>query len=310
MPVSAANGALLGGMAAADVDLPAKNFAWQIVSGNSSGAFAIDPTTGAVTVANDAALTYSPTPIVLMIAATENQFTSSPAATSTPQAMSIQTWAISLSATLIDSASTSRLTVNISFPVPTTTIHAHDQLERRHGHASPSGQRLAGADRQHDIAAALLPTNPDKRTPPAPIPIDVTRRIDGVTGGPIGIVGTAARSAPFPAPACPAPRLVQTTNIGGIVIATAAIAEAPQPAATPDVQVAQAARHGRRRAAKGATPNCGKSSCGSSTPPARDARFRHHGSRRDARRSSPALFSKLPDGHYKIYLSEGAANGW
>lgn len=58
-------GTVVGGVTAADADAPANSLTYSIISGNDNGAFAIDPNTGAITVANPAAINFE----------VDNQFT-------------------------------------------------------------------------------------------------------------------------------------------------------------------------------------------------------------------------------------------
>ena len=55
-----------------DLDRDGQALAYSIVAGNTGGAFAIDPVTGAITVANPAALDFETTPVfVLTVSATD-----------------------------------------------------------------------------------------------------------------------------------------------------------------------------------------------------------------------------------------------
>ena len=58
-------GTVVGSVTATDADAPANSLTYSIISGNDSGAFAIDPNTGEITVANPAALNFE----------VDNQFT-------------------------------------------------------------------------------------------------------------------------------------------------------------------------------------------------------------------------------------------
>jgi VCBS repeat-containing protein len=61
LPENSANGTLVGTVAATDPDA-GDTRSYAITGGNTGGAFAIDPTTGAITVANSAALDFETTP--------------------------------------------------------------------------------------------------------------------------------------------------------------------------------------------------------------------------------------------------------
>ena len=77
---NSANGAIVGTVAASDPDA-GQALTYQITAGNASGAFAIDASTGQITVANGAALDYETTPaFTLTVQVTDN---GSPALSST-----------------------------------------------------------------------------------------------------------------------------------------------------------------------------------------------------------------------------------
>ncbi|HUP24611.1 MAG TPA: cadherin domain-containing protein, partial [Thermoanaerobaculia bacterium] len=58
----AANGTVVGTVAASDQDLPAQTLSFAITGGNTGGAFAIDPSSGEITVANETAIDFETTP--------------------------------------------------------------------------------------------------------------------------------------------------------------------------------------------------------------------------------------------------------
>jgi len=62
IPENSPEGTIVGGVTATDSDLPATELTYSIQGGNASGAFAINPTTGQITVANSAALNFEVTP--------------------------------------------------------------------------------------------------------------------------------------------------------------------------------------------------------------------------------------------------------
>ncbi len=303
LPVSADNGAVLGAMPAVSVDLPQAPFAWAIVSGNANGAFTIDSATGAISVSNNAVLTYSPTPIVLTISATENQFTSSPAATST-QTISIQTWQIALSATQVDSASSSRLTIHIDFPVPTQAFSLTINWNDGTGQPIQTITVSPGATGSITLPPHFFAANPDKVNPAAPIPIDVAAQIVGPSGAPSGVVGKVRTTAAVPGTGLPGISPVQNNTSSAIIFTSAAISEpAPQNAA-PEAQVAEGGDTGvaggeatttnvRRVLLRIVDPSGNESQGADITVPDQ------------ALDDLPSLLRKLPDGHYRIYLSEG-----
>lgn len=64
---------VVGGVSATDADLPAQSLTYSIVSGNTSGAFAINPTTGQITVASSTPLDFEVTPtFTLTVRVTDN----------------------------------------------------------------------------------------------------------------------------------------------------------------------------------------------------------------------------------------------
>lgn len=62
VPENSAVNTVVGTVAATDADLPTQGLTYSIVSGNDSGAFAINPTTGEITVADSTLLDYETTP--------------------------------------------------------------------------------------------------------------------------------------------------------------------------------------------------------------------------------------------------------
>ncbi len=73
LPENSANTTAVGTATATDVDLPAQAFTWAITAGNTGGAFAINPATGAITVATTAALDFETNPsFALTVQATDN----------------------------------------------------------------------------------------------------------------------------------------------------------------------------------------------------------------------------------------------
>lgn len=73
LPENSANTTAVGTATGTDVDLPAQTFTWAITAGNTGGAFAINPATGAITVATTAALDFETNPsFALTVQATDN----------------------------------------------------------------------------------------------------------------------------------------------------------------------------------------------------------------------------------------------
>ncbi|MBL1264479.1 tandem-95 repeat protein [Methylomicrobium sp. RS1] len=67
------NSSIVGTVAASDVDLPAQTLTYAITAGNTGGAFAIDPSSGQITVADGSALDFETTPsFLLTVEATDN----------------------------------------------------------------------------------------------------------------------------------------------------------------------------------------------------------------------------------------------
>src|SRR5262249_25132263 len=70
---NSANGTVVGGVSATDADLPAQTVTYSITGGNARGGFAINATTGEITVANSAVLNFEVTPtFTLTVQATDN----------------------------------------------------------------------------------------------------------------------------------------------------------------------------------------------------------------------------------------------
>ncbi|MGH8557960.1 MAG: cadherin domain-containing protein, partial [Methylococcales bacterium] len=73
LPENSANGTVVGAVTAADADLPPQILTYAITAGNTGNAFAIDPSSGQITVASMAALDFETTPAFhLTVRATDN----------------------------------------------------------------------------------------------------------------------------------------------------------------------------------------------------------------------------------------------
>lgn len=73
LPENAPVGTVVGTVTANDADSPANSVTYSIISGNESGAFAIDPVTGQITVVNSAVLNFEVNPaFTLIVRATDN----------------------------------------------------------------------------------------------------------------------------------------------------------------------------------------------------------------------------------------------
>jgi VCBS repeat-containing protein len=73
LPENSANGTAVGTATATDPDLPAQTLTFAITGGDPSGAFAINASTGAITVANSSALDFETTPtFTLTVTVTDN----------------------------------------------------------------------------------------------------------------------------------------------------------------------------------------------------------------------------------------------
>jgi len=82
---------------------------------NPGGAFAIDPLTGALSVADATKLVYSPTPISLTIIATEHQFDAISASAGKTQTAVVELWQFTADASNIKLRSTT-LTYSLAYP--------------------------------------------------------------------------------------------------------------------------------------------------------------------------------------------------
>ena len=241
---------------------------------------------------------------MLQVSATENQFATSAAATSV-QNVSIQLWSIGISATQIDASSSSKLTVNINFPVPTQpfelTINWHD------GTNTPI-QTLTvtpGPTGSVTLPPHFFATNTGATNPAAPIPIDVSAQDHRRERRPDG----SRRRDPHDGPGArhgPAGSVDRANDEFRRNHFHRRRAVASRSATRrPDAQVA---RRGADTSAGGGEATTNEirqvvlrivDPAGNELPgkdilvPDKDLN------------DLPSLLRKLPDGHYRIYLSEG-----
>jgi plastocyanin len=315
--VGAVNGTVVGGLPATDVDLPVVPFGWSIIGGNN-GAFGINPTTGVVSVANASLYSYTTTPVVVAMAATESQFPGTPA-TGT-QYLTIQPWMVTTSATQINNVQSTTLTINLVSGVNQSfTVGITWGDEKTPGQVSQTVTVMSNVPLEitHTYVA-----NPDKANAAQPIPISITVAPTGEVGA---VSATATTAAPVPGNVFGAIKLVDTTGSSFVETARVEIAPPPAQATAPLASVAQAIAGGaaasesvnpdeRLIALRIVSPSDAESNqvvlsdpksltellrpgLGTQTPSA----FKLVDTDLN---DLPALFKKLPDGRYQIYLSE------
>jgi hypothetical protein len=141
-------------------------------------------------------------------------------------------------------------------------------------------------------------TNPDKQNAAQPIPISVIVQPAGQTSA---VSATASTQAPIPGAGLTTVKVVQTTSGGFVDVAAPTFVDAPVQTTVPLTSVAQASEGG---VASSEATNTDErlvflrivSPAGlEGTPiPVPEGELNN----------LPGLFQKLPDGHYKVYLSE------
>jgi plastocyanin len=289
----AVDGTPVGTLPSTDVDLPAAPFAWAITSGNN-GAFAINPTTGAVSVFKTSLYTFSTTPYMLTVAATENQFNAtSPPATGT-QPLTIVPWMITTSATQVDNVFSTTLTINLQSAAPTQTFSGIIHW----GDGSTSGTGTIRPNQPVSIVH-MFPFNFFTANGANPIPISV---VAAPSGDPGALPATASSTASVPGEGIHAPHVVQTTSGGFVDVAVATFVEVPIQTTVPLASIAQASEGGV--ASSEATNADERIVTLQVISPSGDVAQRLLVPEQELA-DLPGLFKKLPDGHYKLFLSEG-----
>ena len=282
----AANGAAVGAAAATEVDKDPM-ITYAITGGNSSGAYAIDAN-GNITVANNAALTFSTTPTVLTITATNNGAGGIAPASSTAT-RTVALWEITASATPITSDSSTTVTVTL-LTAGTVTV----PVSINWGDGSTPGAATLSTAAPSQQLVHFYSANPDKANPAAPIPIDVSYTATGqqvetqtqaqVAGAEIGIAFIPVTTSAFVEVV--APPTIQAA-------ATLAVVE-QQVSQQVDMGVApgQTTSGNERQVLLQIVSPLGDEGSAIAVP-------------EQDLNDLPSLFKKLPDGHYRVYLQEG-----
>ena len=267
---------------------------YSITGGNSSGAFHIDPTTGVITVLNSAAITYSPTPLVLTVTAS---YTTSPSSTGTAMTLTspqvntttIELWQVTTLATQISADASTTLTVNVQFDGPATQAFP---VSVNWGDGSVLNESLTAGTYNF---THIYPTNPDKANPAAAIPIDVT-----VTDFQDHSI-TANTQAPVPGTGFPDIAVVPPSTTSVVLVATQVLNDSQVMTATLEPVVTQ-------ENDLGLAPAEVVTSTGRQVSLKIVSASGDEGDDINVPDQSlsdlPKLFSKLPDGRYRIYLSE------
>lgn len=291
LPVLAANGAPVGSAPATDID-KGTTISYSILPGSSSTAFAIDAN-GNITVADAAALTYSATPIVLTITATNTSsiFGVAPATSVLSATRTIYLWQIVTSSTPISADSSTTLSVTLqtggTVSVPVTV---------NWGDGSTMGPvTLSSADPSEQFVH-FFSSNPDKTDPAAPIPIDVafpaagqtisTQTLATVSGTGVGIAVIPDTTSSFTAVVM----IPQIEIAPTIVVVEQPVSEQVDVGEAPS----QTTGGTERTVMLQIVSPSGDDLSNIQLP-------------ETSLSDLPGLFRKLPDGHYRIFFSEGGA---
>jgi hypothetical protein len=292
LAVLAPNGTKVDTARATDVDANS-DVTYSITGGNAAGAYAIDAS-GNITVANNAALSYSSTPTVLTITAENigaNNVPSAPAVST----RTIYLWAVTASATPIAADSSTTLTLSLQYstspPAPPLTV---GPLTVAWDDGITNTATLSSTAPTASLVH-FYATNPNKTDPAAAIPISVT-------GANVSLQTSA---------------LVSGTGIGIAIIpdaqssfvelVAAPALEAAPALATPDQPVTQSVDVGvaenqtttdtdRRVVLRIISPQADEGS-------ATKAQDKYIVIPEAKVKDLPSLFKKLPDGHYQVLLN-------
>jgi hypothetical protein len=304
VPVGTANGNTVGTVTAGETAfsflsslgdaIPAVTYTLPLTGGNSSGAFSIDSATGAITVVNSAALVYSATPLLLTVTASYTTSLTGATQTLTSQqanTTTVELWQVTTSATQISSSASTTLTVNIQFDGPATQTFP---VAVNWGDGSVLNQSLTPGTYNF---THIYPTNPDKANPAAAIPIDVT-----VTDFQDHSIA-ANTQAPVPGTGFPDIAIVpQTTS--SVVLVTPQVLTDSQVAVPPLEPVATQENDLGLAPAEVVTTTGRQVSLRIVSASGAEGDDINVPDPDQALNDLPKLFSQLPDGRYRVYLSE------
>ncbi len=292
MTAGNANGTIFGQtFTVGEVDT-VKSIAYSIdPASNPGGTFKIDPTTGVLSVADATKLNYSPAPISLTIIATEHQFDAISAAAPQTQTAVVRLWQFTAAASNIKLRSTT-LSYSLSYPGTqgfpgrvTWDTGVTDNITAAPGLAAPQ------------TIGHFFATTPQRSSAAAPIPIVIT-----VTD-PQGHTATFLAQAAVPATGLGAVATPQITPPSRISLPPQTVPDPPQAIATVEsaseqisdggVGGGEASSTDQRKIVLRLVDPLGVESSGKDIPLPEDSLA-----------NLPGLFKRLPDGHYRVYLSE------
>jgi hypothetical protein len=295
LPVVAANGTVVGTDSATAVDFDS-TITYAITAGNASGAYAINPSTGAIQVVNSAALTYSSSLTQLVVTAT-NSGATGVTPKSTNSTFSIALWEITASATAISADSSTTLTLTLSSAAPSATAPLTPLEFFVPVSVSWSDGAISAATLSLASPVATLShfytSNPNKSDPAAPIPITATFNAAGQTAQTqttASVSGTGVGFAVIPETQSSIVELVAPPALEAAPILATVEQAVTEPV---DLGVAQSQTTigtDRRVVLRIISP-LGDEGTDIQVPDR-------------ALNDLPGLFKKLPDGRYRVYLSE------
>ena len=237
------NGSPVGSLPASSVDRPVVPFAWTIVSGNN-GTFTIDPTTGAVSVANATLFTFTPTKFDMNLSATENEFNS--AGSPRPPAaenLTIAPWMVMTTATQVDSHFRTTLSIMVLSADPNQQFNGVIHWGDVQGDTTAVSGLKSGAVMQ--VVSPQYLTNPNAKNASAPIPISVTMQPTGVTQTFV-VEDTARTVARIPGAGLASIKIVSTSGGGFVDVVLPTVTSAPNQAANQETSLVAVERRRRR----------------------------------------------------------------
>ncbi len=235
------NGSPVVSLPASSVDLPVVPFAWTIVSGNK-GTFTIDPTTGAVTVADATLFTFTPTKFDMNLSATENEFNSATVLPATSnENMTIAPWMVVTTATQVNSQFRTTLSIMVLSADPNQQFNGVIHWGDVQGDTTAVSGLKSGAVMQ--VVSPQYLTNPNAKNASAPIPISVTMQPTGVTQTFV-VEDTARTVARIPGAGLASIRIVSTSGGGFVDVVLPTVTSAPNQAANQETSLSQSSDAG------------------------------------------------------------------
>jgi hypothetical protein len=317
------NGSPVGSLPASSVDRPIVPFAWTIVSGNN-GTFTIDPTTGAVSVADATLFTFTPSKFDVNLSATENEFNSpvSPPATNSAN-VTIVPWMAVASATQVDSHFQTTLSITVLSADPNQQFNGVIHWNDVQGDTTVVTGLTPNTIRQ--VLSPQYLTNPNAKNASAPIPISVTLVPTGVSQAFV-VEETAQTVARIPGAGLAEIKIVSTSGGGFVDVILPTVLTVPNQAANQETTLSQSSSAGVASSQSINTDErivflrvVSPSDADAPEPILRDSNVKDVPSLMvvsDGKAPSafkledadlndlPGLFKKLPDGRYQVYLLE------